>query len=148
MFGHFKCNYTFGSLEAVALSDNDVCFHIPLAILLDVLGGAEDAGKSRTLAVCERERARIEAACRKARARAPKDTTITLTRGDFAATDSERLVLVFPDSKTAQQFGGWVFSEGYPARVISQNIVSLYVLVQDRKRIVQEAGDRNGQVGR
>jgi hypothetical protein len=151
MFGHFRCNYeTFGAgvLRDVELSDDDVSFRIAPAILVEVLGGAEDASAPRTLAVCERERARIEAACRKARARAPKDTTITLTRGDFAATDSERLVLVFPDSKTAQQFGGWVFSEGYPARVISQNIVSLYVLVQDRKRIVQEAGDRNGQVGR
>ena len=101
--------------------------------------------------MCERERARIEAACRKARARAPRDTTIiTLTRGDFAAidgarSDGARLVLVFPDSRPTI----WrVYSEGYPARVISQNIVRLDVLVQDRKRILQEAGDRNGQVGR
>jgi hypothetical protein len=56
------------------------------------------------------------------------------------------LVLAFPDSKTAQQFGGWVYSEGYPARVISQNTVTLDVLVQDRERIVQEASGRNGQL--
>ncbi len=147
MFGRFRCNYeTFGGLRDVELSDDDMRFHIAPAILVDVLGGAEDASETGTLAVCERERARIEAACRKARVRAPRDTAITLTRGDFASTEGARLVLTFTDSETAQRFGGWVYSEGYPARVISQNTVTLDVLVRDRERIVQEATGRNGKL--
>ena len=59
-----------------------------------------------------------------------------------------RLVLAFPDNKTAQQFSGWVYSEGYPERIVFQNTVTLDVLNGDRKRIVQEATDRNGQVKR
>lgn len=146
MFGPFRCNYSW-----VELSDDDVRFYINDAILVDVLGSTEGSSARRevrdaNLAVCEGERARIEAACRKARVRAPRDTAITLTKGDFASTDGAKLVLAFPDSKTAQQFGGWVYSEGYPARVISQNTVTLDVLVQDRERIVQEASGRNGQL--
>jgi hypothetical protein len=57
-----------------------------------------------------------------------------------------RLVLAFP-GKTAQQFAGWVISEGYP-RIVFQNTVTLDLLNSDRKRIVQEATDRSGQVMR
>ncbi len=33
-----------------------------------------------------------------------------------------KLVLTFPDNKTAQQFSGWLYLEGYPDRVLEQNM--------------------------
>ena len=51
-----------------------------------------------------------------------------------------------PDNKTGQQFGGWVYSAGYPERIISQNTVTVNVLGRDRDRIAHEAAGRNGRV--
>ena len=59
-----------------------------------------------------------------------------------------KLVLAFPDNKTAQEFSGWVYSKGYPEKIVFQNTVTLDVLNGDRRRIVQETTDRNGQVKR
>jgi hypothetical protein len=36
-----------------------------------------------------------------------------------------KLVLMFPDSKTAQQFSGWLYLEGYPDRVLEQSTVTV-----------------------
>jgi hypothetical protein len=63
-----------------------------------------------------------------------------------ASSADAKLVLTFPDSKTAQQFAGWVYTAGYPERIISQNTVTVDVLQQDRERIMQEVADRNGRV--
>jgi hypothetical protein len=150
MLGPFK--YTKGRHSNVVEvpADNGRRFHLNDTIMIEVLGGTRN--RDANLALCERERLRIEGACRNAQTRLPNDPVITLAKGDFAKGsrpgEGMRLVLAFPDSKTAQQFGGWVYSEGYPERIISQNTVALDVLNGDRKRIVQEAADRNGQVKR
>jgi hypothetical protein len=57
-----------------------------------------------------------------------------------------RLALTFPDSKTAQQFGGWLYLEGYPDRVVGKNTVTVEVPREERDTIIEEAQGRNGQV--
>ena len=150
MLGPFECT-KYRWLKVVGVrADNGRRFELNDTILVEVLGGTRD--REANLALCERERPRIEAACRNAQTRLPNDTVIALAKGDFAKGsrpgEGKRLVLAFPDNKTAQQFSGWVYSEGYPERIVCQNTVTLDVLNGDRKRIVQEATDRNGQVKR
>jgi hypothetical protein len=43
-----------------------------------------------------------------------------------------KLVLMLPDSKTAQQFSGWLYLEGYPDRVLEQNTVTVDVPYDER----------------
>ena len=128
----------------------DVRFFLSNAILIEVLGGGRLEQREANIRLCERERARIESACRKAKARAPNQSVITLIKSDFvggpARVTDVRLTLTFPDNKTAQQFAGWVYSEGYPERVVSQNTVTVKVLHGDSGRIVKEATGRKGQV--
>jgi hypothetical protein len=57
-----------------------------------------------------------------------------------------RLVLTFPDSKTAQQFGGWLYLEGYLDRAVEKNTVTVEVPHEERDTIVEEAQGRNGKV--
>jgi hypothetical protein len=57
-----------------------------------------------------------------------------------------RLVLTFPDSKTAQQFAGWLFLEGYPDRAVEKNTVTVEVPREELYTIVEEAQGRNGKV--
>jgi hypothetical protein len=145
-FGPFRYGYWW-----VEVSTDEVCFRLDSRILVDLLGGIEGSSERRevrdaNIAACERERARIEAACRTAQARVPSETIIPVARGDFASTEGTKLVLTFLDSKTAQEFGGWIYSEGYPERAIFQNTVTVDVLLQDRSRITEEARSRNGQV--
>ena len=59
-----------------------------------------------------------------------------------------KLVLTFPDNKTAQQFSGWLYLEGYPDRVLEQNTVAVEVPYDERDGIIEEAEGRNGQVAR
>jgi hypothetical protein len=148
MFGPFK--YRWPSWCEV--SDDDVRFVFNRSIMIDVLGGTWGPKDCEAnLRICERHRSRIEAACRKARTRVQGVKEIGLAKGDFvqitsASSADAKLVLTFPDSKTAQQFGGWVYTAGYPERIISQNTVTVDVLQQDRERIMQEVADRNGRV--
>jgi hypothetical protein len=119
-----------------------VRFCLKDAILVEVLGGRgshRPDDRDTNIELCERERLRIEAACRKALARCE----VVLAKGDFADV---KLTLTFPDSKTAQQFSGWLYSMGYPGRIISQNTVTVEVLHQDRDRVMEETAGRNGQV--
>ena len=150
MLGPFEyTKYKWSNVIEVR-ADDGRRFQLRDTILREVLGGAGD--RKANLALCERERLRVEAACRNAQTRLPNDPVITLAKGDFAKGsrpgEGLRLVLAFPDNKTAQQFSGWVYSEGYPERIVFQNTVTLDVLNGDRRRIVQEATDRNGQVKR
>jgi hypothetical protein len=57
-----------------------------------------------------------------------------------------KLVLTFPDNKTAQQFSGWLYLEGYPDRVLEQNTVMVEVPCDERDAIAEEAEGRNGRV--
>ena len=150
MLGPFEyTKYRWSKVVGVR-ADNGRRFELNDTILVEVLGGTRD--RSANLALCERERPRIEAACRNAQTRLPKDNEITLAKGDFAKGsrpgEGMKLVLAFPDNKTAQEFSGWVYSKGYPEKIVFQNTVTLDVLNVDRRRIVQEATDRNGQVKR
>jgi hypothetical protein len=151
MLGPFEYTKKYRWSNVVGVrADNGRRFELNDTILVEVLGGTRH--REANLALCERKRPRIEAACRNAQTRLPNDTVIALAKGDFAKGsrpgEGMRLVLAFPDNKTAQQFSGWVYSEGYPERIVFQNTVTLDVLNGDRKRIVQEATDRNGQVKR
>jgi hypothetical protein len=148
MFGPFQYK---SMVECEVVWDDNVRFALSDAIMIDVLGGTSAWGakeRATNLMLCERERPRIEAACRKARSREPH--AITLQKGDFfqtrAGSGDVKLVLTFPDSKTAQQFSGWVYSAGYPERIVSQNTVTVNVLGRDRDRIAHEAAGRNGRV--
>jgi hypothetical protein len=147
MLGPFEYAKDRWSNLVEVCADDGTRFELNDTILVEVLGGTRH--REANLALCERERLRIEAACRNAQTRLPDDPVITLLKGDFAKGslpgEGMRLVLAFPDSKTAQQFGGWVYSQGYPERLVLQNTVTLDVLNGDRERIVQEAIDRNGQ---
>jgi hypothetical protein len=114
-------------------------------LLVEVFGATPQALHGN-IALCERERSRIEAACRKAHARAPGES-VKLCKADFVnSTDRVRLVLSFPDIKTAQQFSGWVYSVGYRDRTVSQNTVTVVVLRRERDRVTQEAKDRKGRI--
>src|SRR6266550_1607979 len=155
MFGSFQYKSKWSECE---VWDDNVRFVLGDVVMIDVLGGTHawsPNDRAANLRLCERERPRIEAACRKARAREPGATDIGLTKGDFVritgagsagAIGDVRLMLTFPNSKTAQQFGGWVYSVGYLERIISQNTVTVDVLHGDRERITREATDRNGRV--
>ena len=57
-----------------------------------------------------------------------------------------KLVLTFPDGKTAQQFSGWLYLEGYPDRVREQNTVTVEVPYDEHDNIIEEAESRNGRV--
>ncbi len=115
-------------------------------LLVEVFGATQQ-GVHGNIGLCERERPRIEAACRKAQARTPGQSELKLCKTDFVnSTDGVRLVLSFPDSKTAQQFSGWVYSAGYPERTVSQNVVTVVVLRRERDRVTQEARDRHGRM--
>jgi hypothetical protein len=57
-----------------------------------------------------------------------------------------KLVLTFPDNKTAQQFSGWLYLKGYPDRVLEQNTVTVEVPCDERDAIIEEAEGRNGRV--
>jgi hypothetical protein len=146
MFGPFQYN----QWEQCEVYADGVRYHLDDAILIEVLGGASSSrpdNHDANIELCERERSRIEAACRKALARESSGSdTIALTRGDFATGIGIRLMLTFPDSKTAQQFSGWIYSMGYPERIVSQNTVTVEVLHQDRGRVIEEATGRNGRV--
>jgi hypothetical protein len=150
MFGPFQYN----KWSECEVWDDNVRFAFGDVIMIDVLGGTDawyPRDRAANLRLCERERSRIEAACRKARTREPGATDIGLTKADFfqiagAGSGDVRLMITFPDSKTAQQFGGWVYSAGYPERIISQNTVTVNALSRDRDRIRQEAVGRNGRV--
>jgi hypothetical protein len=56
------------------------------------------------------------------------------------------LVLTFPDSKTARQFGGWLYLEGYTDRVVGKNTVTVAVPHEETDAIIKEAENRNGQI--
>jgi hypothetical protein len=56
--------------------------------------------------------------------------------------------LTFPDSKTAQQFSGWLYLEGYTDLVLDQNTVTVEVAYDERDKIIEEAESRNGRVAR
>ena len=151
MLGPFEYTKKYRWSNVVGVrADNGRRFELNDTILVEVLGGTRD--REANLALCERKRPRIEAACRNAQTRLPNDTVIALAKGDFAKGsrpgEGMRLVLAFPDNKTAQQFSGWVYSERYPERIVFQNTVTVDVLNGDRTRIVQEATDRHGQVKR
>jgi len=59
-----------------------------------------------------------------------------------------KLVLTFPESKTAQQFSGWLYLEGYTDRVLDQNTVTVEVPYDERDKIIEEAESRNGRLDR
>jgi hypothetical protein len=59
-----------------------------------------------------------------------------------------KLVLTFLDSKTALQFSGWLYLEGYPDRVLEQNTVTVELPYDERDNIIEEAESRNGRVER
>jgi hypothetical protein len=59
-----------------------------------------------------------------------------------------KLVLTFPDSKTALQFSGWLFLEGYNDRILDQNTVTVELPYDERDNIIEEAESRNGRVER
>jgi hypothetical protein len=59
-----------------------------------------------------------------------------------------KLVLTFPDSRTAQQFSGWLYLEGYPDRLLDQNTVTVELPYEERDNIIEEAESRNGRVER
>jgi hypothetical protein len=44
-----------------------------------------------------------------------------------------KLVLTFPDSKTALQFSGWLFLEGYNDRILDQNTVTVELPYDERE---------------
>jgi hypothetical protein len=146
MLGPFIYNQ-WSQCEAWA---DGVRFHFNDALLVEVFGGVQAcsaADRDANIALCERERSRIEAACRKALARAPSQSDVRVAKPDFVdSTEGVRLVLSFPDSKTAQQFAGWVYSLGYSERSVSQNTVTVVVLRRDRDRITQEVADRKGSI--
>jgi hypothetical protein len=104
MFGPFQYRRSRREVEG---RDDHVRFSLRDTIMVDLLGGKP--GKwdcEANVRLCEHERTRIEAACRKARAREPEGTDIGLQKGDFfqitgSSPGDVRLVLTFPDSKTA-----------------------------------------------
>ena len=65
-----------------------------------------------------------------------------------APTRMTKLVLTFLDSKTALQFSGWLYLEGYPDRVLEQNTVTVELPYDERDNIIEEAESRNGRVER
>jgi hypothetical protein len=48
-----------------------------------------------------------------------------------------KLVLTFPDNKTAQQFSGWLYLKGYPDRVLEQSTVTVEVPCDERDAIIE-----------
>ena len=107
MFGPFQYKAQWSS-ECEVWDDN-VRFVLGRVVMIDVLGGTHawsPNDRAANLRLCERERPRIEAACRKARAREPG-----AKKGDFfqitgADSGDVRLVLMFPDNKTAHSSAG------------------------------------------
>src|SRR5258707_15369517 len=132
MLGPFIYNQ-WSQCEAWA---DGVRFHFNDALLVEVFGGVQAcsaADRDANIAVCERERSRIEAACRKALARAHSQSDVRVAKLVFVdSSEGVRLVLRFPDSKTAQQFAGWVDWLGYSERSVPQNAVADVVLPRDR----------------
>src|SRR5262249_51761552 len=112
MLGPFKYAKDRYSNVVEVPADNGRRFQLNDIIMIEVLAGTRH--REANLALCERERLRIETACRNAQTRLPSHPVITLVKGDFAKGsrpgEGMTLVLAFPDSKTAQQFGGWVYS--------------------------------------
>ena len=65
-----------------------------------------------------------------------------------ALKSATKLMLTFPDSKTALQFSGWLYLEGYPDRILEQNTVTVELPYDERDNIIEEAESRNGRVER
>jgi hypothetical protein len=57
-----------------------------------------------------------------------------------------KLAFRFPDIKTAQQFGGWLFLAGYTDRVVGQNTVTVEAPRGKRTAIIKAAAGRGGRL--
>jgi len=54
-----------------------------------------------------------------------------------------RLVLAFPDNKTAQDFSGWLYHKNYTNKTLFQNTVTVNLLSHgDRVVVMEEATHR------
>jgi hypothetical protein len=58
-----------------------------------------------------------------------------------------RLVLAFPDNKTAQDFSGWLYQNNYTNKTLFQNTVTVNLLSHgDRVVVMEQATHRGGKV--